>query len=142
MTYRSKATATRAPAVRKRKASDQLTTVRALAELLLVSDRTVRRWIEDKKLTAHHIGGAIRVGCADLIVFIQRARKGGAPLGARNPLEDTFYTVENIAEILNVCVRTVRRRIDSGVLVAHDLFGIIRIAESDLRDFIERSARD
>jgi excisionase family DNA binding protein len=137
-----KATAICRPPVRKRTASEQLKTVRSVAELLLVSDRTVRRWINDKKLKAHSIGGAIRLGSADLIVFIQHARKGGAPLRTRNPLEDTFYTVESVAEILNVCVRTVRRRNDSGVLVAHDFFGIIRVADSDLRDFIDRSVRD
>lgn len=126
--------------VRKQSVSGQLTTVRSLAELLLVSDRTVRRWIDDEKLKARRIGGAIRLGCADLIVFIQHARKG-APLHGRNPLDDTFHTVERVADVLAVCVRTVRRRLDSGVLIAHDFFGIIRVADSDLRDFIDRSAR-
>jgi len=44
-----------------------------------------------------------------------------------------------VAEIVNVCVRAVRRRIDAGFLVAHDFGGIIRIAESDLSHFVERS---
>jgi excisionase family DNA binding protein len=125
---------------RKQSVPEKLSAVRFVAELLLVSERTVRRWIDDRKLRAHRIGGAVRLGCGDIIAFI-KARRGEAPLNARNPLEDVFHTVESVAEMLAVCVRTVRRRIDSGVLVSHDFFGIIRIAESDLRDFIERSAR-
>jgi excisionase family DNA binding protein len=142
MAYAHKGTKTRrAPVNRTQKASSKFTRVSSVAELLLVSDRTVRRWIDDKKLRKHQFGGATRIPAVDLIGFIQRARRGG-PLTARNPLEDTFHSVENAADILNVCVRTVRRRIGSGVLVVHDFGGIIRIAGNDLHDFIERSRRE
>jgi excisionase family DNA binding protein len=132
----------RPPAARNENASEKFTSYQFLVELLLVSDRTVRRWVGGKKLKSHQFGAARRIASSELIVFIERARRGGAALRARNPLDDTFYTVENVAKLLNVCVRTVRRRIDSGVLVAHDFFGIIRIADSDLHDFIDRSRRE
>lgn len=141
MTHPGTRMAIQTPTVRNQRDSEQMTTVRSVAELLVVSDRSVRRWIDDKKLKAHRIGGAIRLGCADVIVFIQHARKD-APLRGHNPLKDMFYTVEDVADVLAVCMRTVRRRLDSGVLVAHNFFGIIRVADSDLRDFIDRSARD
>ena len=89
----------------RRAAARAFLAVGRVAELLGTSERTVRRWIDGKKLKSHQFGGASRIASADLIVFIERARQAGAPLPARNPLEDTFYTVEAIAEILNVCVR-------------------------------------
>jgi len=52
-----------------------------------------------------------------------------------------FYTIAEVAEILNVCDRTVRRWIDREKLVAHDLEGPIRIAESDLAAFIAHHRR-
>jgi excisionase family DNA binding protein len=113
-----------------------------VAELLGTSERTVRRWIDGKKLKSHQFGGASRIASADLIVFIERARQGGAPLPARNALEDTFYIVEAIAEILNVCIRTVRRYIKSKALIVHKFGRPIRIAQSDLQDFVDRSRRE
>lgn len=123
-------------------ASAPFRTIGEISGMLLVCERTVRRWLACKKLTSHQFGGTIRIAAGDLIVFFAQARRGRACVGLRNPLEDTFCTAENVAEILNVCIRTVRRRIDAGVLVAHDFHGIIRIADSDLRDFIDRSRRD
>ena len=55
---------------------------------------------------------------------------------ANTPADEKFFTVDEVAEILNVCTRTVRRRIDRNKLIAHDFDGIVRVAESDLRDFI------
>ena len=117
-------------------------TVNQISETLQVCVRTVRRWLAGKNLRSHQFGGMSRVAAADLIVFITNARRVPACATVHNPLEETFYTVENIAEILNVCVRTIRRRIADGALVAHDFHGIIRIAGSDLCDFIERGRRD
>jgi excisionase family DNA binding protein len=127
---------------RKRSADEKFLTITKVAELLVISDRTVRRWIKFKKLKWHRFGGATRVASGDLIAFAERARRRGVPKRTRDALEDTFYTVKGVAEILNVCVRTVRRRIDASALGAHDFFGIIRVADSDLRDFIDRSVRD
>jgi excisionase family DNA binding protein len=53
-----------------------------------------------------------------------------------------FFSVAEVAEILNVCERTVRRWIDRGKLIAHDLDGIVRIAESDLSAFIAARRRN
>jgi excisionase family DNA binding protein len=127
---------------RKQSAIGSFFTFAEVAEFLLVSDRTVHRWVERKTLVAHQFGGVTRIGATELSGFITRARRRSAPLQPRNPLADTFYTVEDVAEILNVCVRTVRRRVKSGFLVAHDFDGIIRVAGADLRDFIDRSRRD
>ena len=123
-------------------AAPKFFTVAAAAGLLLVSDRTVRRWIDDKKLKSHQFGGATRVASADLIGVIERARRGGVPLRARNPLEDTFHKVEDVAEILNVCIGTVRRHVKSKALIAHKFDRLVRIADTDLQDFIDRGRRE
>ena len=52
----------------------------------------------------------------------------------RDPLQ--FFTIANVAEHLDVAVRTVRRWIKSGDLVAHRFGGVVRIAERDLRAFL------
>jgi excisionase family DNA binding protein len=50
--------------------------------------------------------------------------------------DERFFTIAEVAELLGVCTRTARRWIDRKKLVAHDFNGLMRIAESDLRDFI------
>lgn len=52
----------------------------------------------------------------------------------RDPIQ--FFTIANVAEHLDVAVRTVRRWIKSGDLVAHRFGGVVRIAEGDLRTFL------
>jgi len=47
-----------------------------------------------------------------------------------------FYTVGEVAEMLHVAARTVRRWIDGGELVVHRFHRAVRIAESDLRAFL------
>ncbi|WP_423890321.1 helix-turn-helix domain-containing protein [Bradyrhizobium sp.] len=47
-----------------------------------------------------------------------------------------FFTISEVAEMLRVSTRTVRRWIDSGQLVAHVVVSVVRIAESDLRAFL------
>jgi excisionase family DNA binding protein len=47
-----------------------------------------------------------------------------------------FLTIAQVAEILQVATRTVRRRIAAGELVAHRSGGVVRIAEADLRAFL------
>ncbi len=54
-------------------------------------------------------------------------------------LDQRFFSVEDVASMLDVCERTVRRWIKRRKLVAHDVEGIIRIAEGDLREFIASS---
>jgi excisionase family DNA binding protein len=116
--------------------------VREVAELLRVSDRTVSRWVKGKKLVAHQFGGATRISAIELSGFITRAHRGpAAPLQPRNPLADQFYTAEDVAEILNVSKRTVCRYIKSKMLIVHKFGRPTRIADSDLRDFIDRSRR-
>ena len=132
--------ATGAVPLQKHSADDKFFTFPDVAELLVVSDRTVRRWVKGKKLVAHQFGGATRISAIELSGFITRARRGPtAPLQPRNPLADQFYTAEDIAEILNVSKRTVFRYVRSNMLIAHKFGRATRIADSDLRDFIERS---
>src|ERR1700674_2519154 len=50
--------------------------------------------------------------------------------------EIKFFTIAEVAEILNVATRTVRRWIKAGDLVVHQVGGVIRIAERDLRAFL------
>ncbi len=47
-----------------------------------------------------------------------------------------FFTIGEVAEMLRVSTRTVRRWIDRGQLVAHAFGGVVRIAEPDLRAFL------
>ena len=47
-----------------------------------------------------------------------------------------FFTVEEIAECVDVCQRTVRRWIENGRLVAHRFNGVLRISEADFQSFL------
>ena len=47
-----------------------------------------------------------------------------------------FFTIGQVAEFLEVSTRTVRRWIDAGLLAAHRVGGVVRIAEQDLRAFL------
>ena len=47
-----------------------------------------------------------------------------------------FFTISEVAERLDVSLRTIRRSIKSGDLVAHRFGRVVRIAESDLRAFL------
>lgn len=47
-----------------------------------------------------------------------------------------FFTIAEVAEMLRVCPRTVRRWIKKKKLIKHGLEGPVRIAEADLRAFL------
>ena len=49
-------------------------TIAAVAALLAVSVRTVRRWIRRGDLVAHRFGMAVRIADSDLRAFIARQR--------------------------------------------------------------------
>jgi excisionase family DNA binding protein len=49
---------------------------------------------------------------------------------------DTLCTIEEIANRLGVCTRTVRRWIGKGSLIAHRFNGLVRISEADFRSFL------
>jgi excisionase family DNA binding protein len=53
-----------------------------------------------------------------------------------------FFTIAQVAEQLAVATRTVRRWIQSGDLVAHRFRGAVRIAEPDLRKFVDEHRGD
>jgi excisionase family DNA binding protein len=60
-----------------------------------------------------------------------------ARMGARKTADiPRFFTIGQVAELLEVSTRTVRRWIDAGLLVAHRVGGVVRIAEHDLRAFL------
>jgi excisionase family DNA binding protein len=48
-----------------------------------------------------------------------------------------FYTIEQIAECLEVSTRTVRRWIKQGLLVAHRVNGMIRVSAADFQKFLD-----
>jgi excisionase family DNA binding protein len=48
----------------------QFFTVRQVAHLLAVSERTVRRWIKQRELVAHPFGRVVRIAEGDLKAFI------------------------------------------------------------------------
>ena len=47
-----------------------------------------------------------------------------------------FYKIEDVADLLDVSTRTVRRWIDAGPLKVHRFGRSVRIAEADLRGFV------
>jgi excisionase family DNA binding protein len=54
--------------------SQKFFTVLQIAEMLDVSTRTVRRWIESEALAVHRFGGVVRVAEADLKAFLASHR--------------------------------------------------------------------
>jgi excisionase family DNA binding protein len=57
-----------------------------------------------------------------------------------NPLSSDksirFYTVDEVARLLAVAPRTIRRWIASGKLVAHKFGSAVRISDLDLKAFV------
>jgi len=49
--------------------------VSEVAELLQVSTKTVRRWIERRELRTHRLGRQLRVSEEDLAAFLGQRRK-------------------------------------------------------------------
>ena len=57
--------------------------------------------------------------------------------GARRKTDNPkFYTIEQIADFLEVSTRTVRRWIAEGLLVAHRINGLVRVSEADFLAFL------
>jgi len=50
-------------------------TVAQVAGMLDVSTRSVRRWIEQNRLIAHHFGAVVRIAETDLKAFIAEHRQ-------------------------------------------------------------------
>jgi excisionase family DNA binding protein len=51
-------------------------TIKAVAESLDVSQRTVRRWIANGDLIVHRVEGVVRIGDSDLRAFLAQHREG------------------------------------------------------------------
>jgi excisionase family DNA binding protein len=62
------------------------------------------------------------------------SRRGGSTVSSVGK----FYSIDEVAELLGVSTRTVRRSIKRKELVAHKLGRPVRIAEADLKAFIAR----
>jgi len=62
-----------------------------------------------------------------------------ADQGANEPLEPSkFFAITEVAEMVGVSTRSVRRWIKRDELAAHRFGASVRIAESDLRAFFSR----
>jgi excisionase family DNA binding protein len=61
---------------RARHQTIQFFTIGEVAEMLRVSTRTVRRWIDRGQLVAHRFGGAVRIAERDLGAFLAIHREG------------------------------------------------------------------
>jgi excisionase family DNA binding protein len=59
--------------------------------------------------------------------------------GTRGRPITKLFTIEEVAETLNVSSRTVRRLIESGALPVHRLGRLVRIAHGDLAAFLAAS---
>ena len=49
---------------------------------------------------------------------------------------DRFFSISEVAELVGVVTRTVRRWIKDKLLVAHRIGRVLRIADADLRAFL------
>ena len=47
-----------------------------------------------------------------------------------------FYTIKQIAQLVEASTRTVRRWIKNGLLIAHRVNGLVRISEGDFQAFL------
>jgi excisionase family DNA binding protein len=47
-----------------------------------------------------------------------------------------YYTINAVAEALDVSSRTVRRWIANGDLIVHRIDGVVRVSDGDLRSFL------
>jgi excisionase family DNA binding protein len=59
-----------------RKDSSQYFSVKAIAERLDISPRTVHRWIKSKELAVHRLGGSVRISEVDLKRYLAAHRDG------------------------------------------------------------------
>jgi excisionase family DNA binding protein len=59
-----------------RKQRPQFFTVRAVAEQLDISSRTVHRWIKNSELAVHRVGGSVRISEVDLKQYLAARRYG------------------------------------------------------------------
>jgi excisionase family DNA binding protein len=60
-----------------------------------------------------------------------RMSAGKAAAGTLN-----FFTIPDVAELLSLSARSVRRLIEHGQLPVHRFGGAVRIAEADLRTYV------
>jgi excisionase family DNA binding protein len=60
----------------RKKQGQQFFTVRAIAEQLDVSMRTVHRWIKNDGLVAHRVGRSVRISEVDLKLYLAAHRDG------------------------------------------------------------------
>ena len=47
-----------------------------------------------------------------------------------------FYTIEQIADFVEVSPRTVQRWIEKKLLIAHKISGVVRISDADFQAFL------
>lgn len=59
-------------------------------------------------------------------------------MNQKNVLNVKFLSIKQVAEILDVSERTVRRRLDEGCFVAIQEGGRYRILQSSLEEYIQR----
>jgi excisionase family DNA binding protein len=62
-------------AVKTDQPNSKLYTIQQIAECVDASTRTVRRWIEKKRLVAHRFNGLVRISEADFQAFLAAHRE-------------------------------------------------------------------
>ena len=111
-----------------------------------LSGRTLRRMSDAGELpTIIGRGGELRVPLRSVVQLLARMSPNGLSTNDSLP---RLYTVAQIAERLGCSAKSVRRLIDEGELQAYQLRrsgggrrgSSIRIAESELRAYLERAA--
>jgi excisionase family DNA binding protein len=79
--------------------------------------------------TAHRFASAEYV-----VKKSNRKGHGGADAHPSGP--DRFYSISEVAGLVEVVPRTVRRWIDDGLLIAHRIRRVVRVSESDFQTFL------
>lgn len=120
--------------------------VAEVAELVGVSTKTIQRLTDSGELApTYGPHGELRVRLCDIRDLLAQMSPDGLATVATFP---KLYTVAQAAERLGVSVKSVRRLVDAGELAAYQLTrsadgrrgSSIRIAESELRRFLEKAA--
>ena len=98
--------------------------------------RMVRSSKLSEKAASRRIGTDARGGREAKLRTINETAELHTPTRTARRLADRFFTIAEIAQVLGVSTRTVRRWISTGELVTHRFGRAVRISRIDLEIFV------
>lgn len=105
-------------------------TIQELAEILNISEHSVRNYIRDGKISAKRVGH---------IICIPRAAVDAYLLGVQAPRKEDCIDIKQLAEILNVSYRTAYRRVASGEIHHVRVGSNYRITKADIDAYLTKT---